>query len=95
MEQIILLRAAFDAFTEEAHAHWEREEERMRLVDRFIDPALNLDGLLKQVFSMLRSEHESTLALEREMRRLTAAVELATSTSALDQPVMIGQRASN
>ena len=96
MEQLIQLRAAFDALAIEARDHWDAEERRFELTDTFIDPALNLDGLLKQVFSMLKREHEAVQTLEREMRRLTTAIELAISTGplgidALDRPKINGE----
>lgn len=95
MEQLIQLRAQFDQLAVEARDHWDAEERRFELTDKFIDPALNLDALLKQVFSMLKRDHEAVQALEREVRRLSGAVEVAISTSALDRPVVNGQRTTD
>jgi hypothetical protein len=77
MEQLVQLRATLDEIAEEARAHWSREEQRMRLVDQFVDPQLNLDSLLKQIYATLARNREAMLALEAEARRLTSAVELA------------------
>lgn len=84
MEQLVQLRKEFDTLAEEARAHWSKEEQRLELTDKFIDPAMDLQGLLKQVFGMLRDNHRAVQRMEREVRQLATAVELAMSTDALE-----------
>src|SRR5919109_5443640 len=68
MEQIVQVRALFEQLAEEARAHWRRDEERMRLVDRFMDPQLNLDLVLKQIIGELQRQKTALENMERTLR---------------------------
>jgi DNA repair ATPase RecN len=84
MAKLLEIEAQFTELATEARAHWSKEEQRMQLVDRFVDPSINLDSLLKQVFQTLERNREAMQALEREARRLVGAVELTFSTREIE-----------
>src|SRR5262249_10457909 len=81
MQKLLEIEQKVDDLANDAHIQWGKEEQRMRLVDQFIDPQLDLSAFLKQLFGILQHNHTSVQELEREMRRLTSAVELLLSDS--------------
>lgn len=89
MEQFIQLRAEFDVFAAEARAHWTKEEERMRLVDQFIDPSIDLDSLLKQVLAACQMQQDALHELERSVREqqriVYTAMRIRLGTQGLDR----------
>jgi hypothetical protein len=84
MSKLLELEHIVNELADEARSHWSKEEQRMQLVDRFIDPSIELDSLLKQVFQTLERNRAAMLALEREARRLVSAVELTFSTREIE-----------
>lgn len=85
MEQLIQLRHTLDALIAEAHDHWETEERRYTLIDKFVDAELPIDGLLKQVLSTLTRDHRALLDLQQQVRLLERAVELAIDSGGIDR----------
>lgn len=68
MEQLLELRAEFEHLAEEARQHWAQDAERMRLVDRYIDPTMNLQATLAQTLAHLKELREAVQAMERTLR---------------------------
>ena len=79
MQQLLELRQEFDELATEARQHWSKDEQRMQLIDQFINPQLNLEGILRQMVDALDRHRVIVAAVERELRRLSGAVEIAIS----------------
>ena len=77
MTKLLELEQRLDGLATEARTHWSKEEGRMQLVDKFVDPALDLESLLKQLYQTIRRNGETMRDIERELRRLSGAVEVA------------------
>jgi hypothetical protein len=79
MTRLLELEQMLRELATEGRAHWAKEERRFELIDQFIDPQLNLEGLLKQMVDALERHRRTVAALEQEVRRLSGAIELAIS----------------
>ena len=77
MQKLLELEQKFDDLATEARAHWSKEEQRMRLVDQYINHNQPYDILGVNIFDTLKRNADAMHALEREMRRLVGAVEVA------------------
>jgi hypothetical protein len=91
MEQLVQMRQDLDDFMEQARAHWSAEEKRFENIDAFIDPAMQLQSLMKQMFGILNRNHKAMLELEREVRQLYTAVELAISTHTIESQPQVAE----
>jgi hypothetical protein len=69
MEKLLELEQKFDDLATEARAHWSRDEERMRLVDQFVDPQLGLEHLMHELHRVLDQQREA-------LGKLSTAIEL-------------------
>lgn len=71
-----------------ANDHAAAEERRFRLIEQFVDPAMNLQGLLVQLLDMGRTQNGTFAAmceaLAREMATTRAALTLAVGSAGLE-----------
>jgi hypothetical protein len=77
MSKLLELEQKLDEYAAEARAHWSRDEERMRLIDQFVDPQMQLEHLLTELFRILQEQREA-------LGKLSTAIELQLSDPARD-----------
>jgi hypothetical protein len=77
MSKLLELEQKFDEFAAEARFHWSRDEERMRLIDQFVNPQMQLEHLLTELFKILQEQREA-------LGKLSTAIELQLSDPARD-----------
>jgi hypothetical protein len=83
LAELYQIKEQISTIQEQLARHIAADEQRMRLVDQFIDPALDLEGTLKQVLSFSRHNGYAVRDLEKAAhdleRTARQAVELALS----------------
>lgn len=88
-EEQLRLSEALNQFIAEARAHWAAEDQRFKNIDAFIDPTMELQSLLKQLFGILSRNHQAVQALERIVKEeqiiTRKALALHLSTADLDR----------
>ena len=77
MSKLLELEQKFDEFAAEARLHWSRDEERMRLIDQFVIPQMQLEHLLTELFRILQEQREA-------LGKLSTAIELQMGDPARD-----------
>jgi hypothetical protein len=82
MEKLLEVEQLLREVSTEARKHWEQDRRRMDLIDRFVDPNLEIESLLKQLFAAIRRSDDAKRDLIREVQRLSGAVEVAISDPA-------------
>lgn len=68
MDALIRIEHKLDNFMAEARAHWLAEEARMRLVDQFVTPQLDLAGTLAGLRDALIRQRETLHMLDQAVR---------------------------
>jgi uncharacterized coiled-coil protein SlyX len=90
MEALVRIEEKLDDFMTEARAHWAREEERMRLIDQFVDPNIELVGTLVGLRDALNKQRDMLAllngAVTEHERTVHTAMQLRLGTQDLRQP---------
>lgn len=89
IQRIESLETEMRDFRNRAEEHWKEEGRRFALIDRFLDPAMELDSLLKQLGELGRNQNQLIVAMElkieHELKAMRSAIRLAVGTAGLEQ----------
>jgi hypothetical protein len=87
-ERLMVIEAQTAELKRVAEQHWRDEERRFRLIDQFLSPAMNLEGLLAQLGDAGRTQNqmlgELRESVERELRAMRSAVRLAIGAAEIE-----------
>jgi hypothetical protein len=88
IQRIEHLETELATFRDSAERHWSEEARRFALIDQFLNPAMQIDGLIRQLSSLGQTQNQMIVqmqtTIERELGAMRSALRLAVSTGGLE-----------